>query len=234
MGFKKGMTPWNKKYTDEERKENHRVEALEYYNRKIKPNVLKRQWGRSIKTILLILSRIKKCKICKRIYLPTRYQYLPCYEKSRFCSRKCQHISQAIEFKDGRFDGENNPSFGRKHTKESLDKMSKSLMGKQSLEKHWNWRGGSSFEKYDLNWTRTFKEQIRKRDGYKCQVCGVPEMECTRNLNIHHIDYNKKNMADDNLISLCTSCHFKTNYKREYWIEYFNKTKEKKNEKSLA
>ena len=88
-------------------------------------------------------------------------------------------------------------------------------------EKHPNWQGGKSFEPYPLGWTRTFKEQIRYRDGYRCQLCGVPEMETGRKLYIHHKDYDKKNIEQENLISLCLKCHSKTNFNREYWIRNF-------------
>jgi hypothetical protein len=37
----------------------------------------------------------------------------------------------------------------------------------------------------------------------------------------NHIDYNKKNCNPNNLISLCNSCHSKTNFDRKYWINYF-------------
>lgn len=87
----------------------------------------------------------------------------------------------------------------------------------RSMEKNSNWQGGKSFELYSLGWTKTCREQIRHRDGYKCQVCGVPEVECKRKLHVHHIDYDKKNIGPNNLISLCNSCHVKTNYRREFW-----------------
>ena len=34
------------------------------------------------------------------------------------------------------------------------------------------WQGGKSFEPYPLGWNKTYKEQIRYRDTYKCQLCG--------------------------------------------------------------
>lgn len=88
-------------------------------------------------------------------------------------------------------------------------------------QKPWNWQGGISFKPYPLGWTKTFKEQIRYRDGYKCQVCGMPEVENGRKLDVHHIDYDKQNIAIENLISLCKKCHRKTNGRRSYWIRYF-------------
>ena len=88
-----------------------------------------------------------------------------------------------------------------------------------------NWNNGSSFEPYPLGWNKTFKEQIRYRDGYKCQLCGVSEVENIRKLSIHHIDYDKNNLNEENLISLCQSCHGKTNFNRSYWLSFFtNKT----------
>ena len=91
------------------------------------------------------------------------------------------------------------------------------------LENNPNWRGGKSFEPYPLGWNKTFKEQIRYRDSYKCQLCGCHEVECSRKLHVHHIDYKKENIQEDNLISLCPSCHMKTNFNREYWKKYFKK-----------
>lgn len=98
-----------------------------------------------------------------------------------------------------------------------------SITGLISGENHYNWQGGVSFEPYPLGWNKTFKEQIRYRDNYKCQLCGCPEVECNRKLHVHHIDYDKNNLKLENLISLCQSCHMKTNYNREYWQEYFEK-----------
>lgn len=86
-----------------------------------------------------------------------------------------------------------------------------------------NWQGGISFGLYPLGWTKTFKEQIRYRDGYKCQnlECGVSEVECRRKLDVHHIDYDKENLNPKNLITLCMKCHRKTNGNRDYYYAYF-------------
>lgn len=40
-------------------------------------------------------------------------------------------------------------------------------------------------------------------------------------LAIHHIDYDKLNSDEKNLISLCFSCHNKTNVNREQWQLFF-------------
>jgi hypothetical protein len=92
---------------------------------------------------------------------------------------------------------------------------------KRSGENHWNWQDGKSFEPYGIEFNDELKERIRKRDGYTCQECGKTQKELDRKLDVHHIDYDKQNNNEDNLISLCSSCHMKTNYNREDWIEHF-------------
>ena len=89
---------------------------------------------------------------------------------------------------------------------------------------------GKNKEPYPLEWTETLKESIRQRDGYICQLCGVPEVECMRKLSIHHIDYDKENINPENLVALCQSCHRKTNFNRECWKVFFKTKKEVRNE----
>ena len=81
---------------------------------------------------------------------------------------------------------------------------------------------------YPPKWTRSFRESIRERDSYTCQICGTTEVEENKSLSVHHIDHNKQNTTKENCISLCNSCHSKTNYRRKYWKRYFKKLKEKK------
>lgn len=93
-----------------------------------------------------------------------------------------------------------------------------------SGEKHWNWQGGKSLQLYAINWTDDLRESIRKRDDYICQICGIHQDELNsrfKKLDVHHIDYDKKNLNPNNLIILCKYCHSKTNYNRDYWINYF-------------
>lgn len=82
-------------------------------------------------------------------------------------------------------------------------------------EGSWNWEGGKSFEEYPSDWNRRFKESIRIRDLYTCQVCGISQSECSRSLAVHHIDRDKNNLTKDNLISLCDSCHAKEHWKEK-------------------
>lgn len=106
---------------------------------------------------------------------------------------------------------------GKKFSDEHRANLSKAKKGKNTLSANNNWRGGISFIPYPLGWSKTFKEQIRYRDGYKCQVCGTPETENGKKLDVHHIDYDKHNLEERNLVSLCVKCHRKTNHNRELW-----------------
>jgi len=69
------------------------------------------------------------------------------------------------------------------------------------------------------------KESIRKRDNYICQNCSMIEEEhlivIGTNLHIHHIDYDKENCNENNLITLCNSCNVRANFNRDYWKNIF-------------
>ncbi len=115
--------------------------------------------------------------------------------KNHFCSTKC-----AGKFKEGRIPWNKGKPF---------------LAG----EKNPNWRGWISFEPYGIEFNKELKGFIRKRDNDQCQKCGAKENG--RAHDCHHIDYDKKNNKDWNLITLCSSCHAKTNSNRQYWQNHF-------------
>ena len=93
----------------------------------------------------------------------------------------------------------------------------KKMSDAQKGEKSYRWQGGIAQLPYSVDWTKDLKRAIRKRDRYTCQICKKEPAIC-----VHHIDYNKMNCKPDNLITLCFTCHPKTNMNRQYWIDYFN------------
>lgn len=141
--------------------------------------------------------------------------------KGYFCSRKCR-MTHPEERKKNSRRVKLQFQRGRIHPKGMLGKIAWNK-GKESLrwkrEKNPNWNNGSSYEEYGFDWIKKLKEKIRKRDGYECIECN----EQKKILVVHHIDYNKKNNKEENLITLCRRCHGKTNYKREDWTKYFRK-----------
>ncbi len=111
---------------------------------------------------------------------------------------------------------------GKKMSDEHKKKMSISGIGKHCGEKSGLWVNGRGYEPYTTDWTETLRESIRERYNFICQECGIHQEEIDRKLNVHHIDYDKKNCNPKNLISLCWDCHRKTNKNRGYWTDYFN------------
>jgi len=84
-----------------------------------------------------------------------------------------------------------------------------------------NWRGGC-YKDYSPEFTKELKEQIRNRDDRLCQMPGCCLSENRKKHSVHHIDYDKKNSVHKNLITLCESCHAKTdNGDRSHWTELF-------------
>ena len=84
---------------------------------------------------------------------------------------------------------------------------------------------------YPIDFNEQLKEEVRDRDNHECQCCHKTEeqelIDLNRKLSIHHIDYDKENCNEENLISLCIRCHLKTNYNREYWKMLFKNLIEK-------
>ncbi len=111
---------------------------------------------------------------------------------------------------------------GKKMSEEFCKKNSESHKG----EKSYLWQGGKSFEEYPIDWRNSLKNEIRERDNFTCQLCGKSQQENKEKLSIHHWDYDKKNLDPSNLISLCRSCHIRTNHNRKFWISIFSKFRE--------
>lgn len=84
---------------------------------------------------------------------------------------------------------------------------------------------GKAYLPYPMEFNAKLKLKIHKRDNYTCQKCGKTQKQelkfKNRKLDVHHIDYNKQNCKDNNLISLCQTCNVKVNKDRDYWFAYF-------------
>ncbi len=85
-------------------------------------------------------------------------------------------------------------------------------------------------KEYHPNW-HGIRKQIYELHSWTCQECGIKcvgkDGKSHKKIQCHHIDYDIKNNNPSNLITLCASCHMKTNFNREDWQNYF-KTKLKK------
>lgn len=87
-------------------------------------------------------------------------------------------------------------------------------------EKNGNWRGGISKQLYCDKFNNKFREDVRKRDDYTCQLCGYKQELNGRKLSVHHIYYKKEDCYPD-CVALCSSCNSKVNSNRDYWELYF-------------
>jgi mannose-6-phosphate isomerase-like protein (cupin superfamily) len=70
--------------------------------------------------------------------------------------------------------------------------------------------------KYGFGFNKALKNRIKERDNYTCIMC-----ESKDKLEVHHIDYDKTNNNENNLITLCEKCHNITNFNREFWTQVF-------------
>ena len=84
------------------------------------------------------------------------------------------------------------------------------------------WKGGQIKKiRYPPEFSASFRASIRDRDQHKCFLCGA--MENGRAHDVHHINYTPDDSSRMNCMTLCRSCHVKTNYDREKWQEMLEK-----------
>ena len=162
----------------------------------------------------------KKGWIIPRIKGLTREQY---FGKTKAAEIKAKQVKSCTE----------NPAFHKPKTEEHKrkigltqigktrpssvgQKISKILTGKFKLEKNPAWRGGIGFLPYSSGFNSYVKEEVKKRDSYRCQYCGS-----VKKLRIHHIDYNKENNNIFNLVTLCLKCNSIMNFNREKWTTFW-------------
>jgi hypothetical protein len=132
---------------------------------------------------------------------------------------------------------------GKKFTKETKEKLSQKHKGLNIWLKGKPWsevrrKAQEKFipkpkikpikinnKEYDPNW-HEIRKIIYARDKWICQECNCKCFDKKRKIKgkriqCHHIDFNDKNNEQDNLITLCASCHGKTNFNKEKWIIYY-------------
>lgn len=130
--------------------------------------------------------------------------------------------------------GKGNPNYnnhilkGHKLTPDQCIKIQLSKIGKNNP----SWIDGRSYIFYPKEFNESLKEKIRLRDKHICQYCKLHQ-KCLKNkfkkrLEIHHIDYNRNNCIDTNLITLCSQCNIMVNKNRNHWKKHFNNIINKK------
>ena len=176
----------------------------------------------------------KICPQCNK-----EFNTFPCRIKEgegKYCSKDCANETRKGKpsWNKGKT-GEESHMFGKKRPD-----TTKRMMGNQYTKgKPWSearivaqeLKTGMPYEKsvdeYTEDWP-TIRLSIYKRDKWICGVCNekcVPHNhpDTLHWICCHHTDYDKLNNDHKNLITLCLSCHARTNYDRREWREYFIK-----------
>jgi len=109
---------------------------------------------------------------------------------------------------------------GRRHSEETKRKMSEVKRGRYIGDKSPNWKGGASFLPYPPVFNNELKQFIKNRDSNECQNSYCSDVSKT--LTIHHVDYDKDNCSQFNLITLCFPCNGKANNKHR-WRRLYRK-----------
>lgn len=99
---------------------------------------------------------------------------------------------------------------------EYREKMGRKFVGKNNPA----YKDGKGNSPYPVGW-KSFREPIRQRDNYRCQICGIHQKKLTQALSVHHIDRNEKNLDPLNLISLCRFHHAPLQFFDERVKDYF-------------
>lgn len=155
------------------------------------------------------------CVYCKKEFSVYPYRIENTKYPVKYCSNMCRGIASHKKTK-----------LICKHCSQEFERWPSDIKwgkGKYCSKECQHWRDEKSFEPYTVDWTKTLRRSIRERDHYTCQLCGTLQLDDA--FCVHHKDYNKKNSSSENLITLCKRCHAKTNYNRNYWINYFEEQK---------
>lgn len=161
------------------------------------------------------------------------WETLPDEEKNNR-KNKLKTVWDNIEYRENQSKKHKEYFINNPESKLNLSKKSKELWQNQEFrekilnsypnrkgELASNWQGGKSFELYGIEFNKELKNFIKQRDNYQCQDPNCKHL--SERLEVHHIDYDKKNNNPENLITLCLNCHRKTNFKRNYYTEFYQK-----------
>jgi len=159
-----------------------------------------------------------KCKICDKQFKARKGEK----DSRQFCNVKCTNEWRKTQTREnnGNWQG-GKDTFVCKQCGKPFERYASSncLFCSRDCYHQWHqgenchlWQGGISFYPYSPEFNHRKKNLIRARDSHVCVICGAEAK------HVHHIDYDKQNCADSNLVSLCISCHAKTTTgDREYW-----------------
>ena len=159
--------------------------------------------------LLPLNSKAERCRKCHNIYLKNYPENSNNYIDGQTLKKYyCKDCGKEIEWRN------------------ALYKTGRCLQCSNKGKNNGRYIDGRSLEIYPSEYTPYLRQKIRKRDNYTCQKCYIIEEEHIKIygaiLDIHHIDYDKQNCNEGNLITLCHKCNLRVNYNRKYWENYFS------------
>jgi len=120
--------------------------------------------------------------------------------------------------------GANNNFYGRKHSKETCDYISRYRIenGIAAGKNNPMYIDGSSFFPYCEKFNNEFRRRVRSFFNNTCQLCGHVVQPGEKNMAVHHVNYRKDSCCNDKVVPLFVTvcpdkCHQKTNWDRDYW-----------------
>jgi 5-methylcytosine-specific restriction endonuclease McrA len=168
----------------------------------------------------------KTCAICGKAYQVKRV-----HSSSRYCSLKCVGISQrgrsicenvakvtkACEICKEPYTVFRSHAHRHRCCSKRCSFHLRSIITKDDANPNWN--GGLSRLPYPWNF-KDISRRIIERDNGVCQNthnCSGSDHRMTA----HHINYDKLDCRDENLICLCSSCNSKANFDRAIWMMFY-------------
>lgn len=105
---------------------------------------------------------------------------------------------------------------------EKAQEVKKEKSKLMKLDGNHQWRGGKSFEPYPIEFNDDLKKIVKENYNYLCQRCGISEKKSLRKLHwslcVHHVDCDKNNNSEGNLIPLCVRCHRQVHIENEILV----------------
>ena len=117
-----------------------------------------------------------------------------------------------------------NARIGTKCSEETRIRISHGGIGKHNGDKNPAWKGGVAYLPYCHKFNRKFKDRVRNFFGNVCAGCGIHVSDLKRNLDVHHVNFNKNSCCDNTkplFVPLCRSCHSKTRHDPDYYQTYY-------------
>jgi 5-methylcytosine-specific restriction endonuclease McrA len=163
----------------------------------------------------------KTCEICA-----LAFKVKPVRSHARFCSLQCVGVSQRGRAGPSKQKVEKSCPVCRSSFAVLPSRIDRNRTCSVSCARQLrrgsgnpNWNGGLSRLPYPHDFGRTSRRIIERDEGR----CHNPDCAGTdQRMTTHHINYDKQDCRDENLIALCSSCNSKANFGREGWQQFYS------------